>query len=539
MAEGNFFPGPTAEEIIIALGYTPENVANKATDFSVLNNTKYPTTEATNNQIIASISSVSSYFFYKTASDISTYWRMTNVSPTGGSQSITASSLAVGEHVVAAFATNAGYPNKTFYPSGWTTTHLHAEKSGGGSVTLRIDVYKRTTGGTETLICSSDASLALTGTATAYDFDALNETLDSMLASDRIVTKVVAIVASGTPNVTIYIEDAYLSRTNLPVQQTSYSNYFYSGVYASKPDPSTLADGITAWFTDKPNSNGGSYVVRSTATPGTKIWDRVGGGPVAIDTWSNCNSYNLAAYDGCTFRVTDIGAGGYDFIATGGYLRPKDNSGEAITLFAGITKYINFGGSSASYFQTGTTVTVTQTSHGFTAAEHNGSQIYLVGSTGSLVTGWFTGFTYVNADSFTCTSSVSQSTSGNLGTSTAKVYANWSYQIPSGLIKSKDSVATTSFVRSKNAAGTKTYTCEYSGTQVGSTTQNYTAAWGSLAPAGQFFEVGDDANFITSGLGAISADTTRTYQFSMQNSAGTDWTMILPSTVVWAPRYGL
>jgi hypothetical protein len=34
-----------------SLGFTPENVANKATDFSTVNNTKYPSVQAVKNQI--------------------------------------------------------------------------------------------------------------------------------------------------------------------------------------------------------------------------------------------------------------------------------------------------------------------------------------------------------------------------------------------------------------------------------------------------------------------------------------------------------
>jgi len=34
------------------IGYAPENVANKATDFTVVNNTKYPSTEAVKNELI-------------------------------------------------------------------------------------------------------------------------------------------------------------------------------------------------------------------------------------------------------------------------------------------------------------------------------------------------------------------------------------------------------------------------------------------------------------------------------------------------------
>lgn len=82
---------------------------------------------------------------------------------------------------------------------------------------------------------------------------------------------------------------------------------------------------------------------------------------------------------------------------------------------------INFGGNAATYSQTATTVTVTQTAHGFTAAADDGSSIYLTQSTGALVSGWFTNFTYLTANTFSVTSTVSQSTSGNLGTNTAEI----------------------------------------------------------------------------------------------------------------------
>lgn len=41
-----------------AIGFTPENVANKATDFTVINNVKYPTTQAVNTQIQAAIAAL-------------------------------------------------------------------------------------------------------------------------------------------------------------------------------------------------------------------------------------------------------------------------------------------------------------------------------------------------------------------------------------------------------------------------------------------------------------------------------------------------
>lgn len=94
---------------------------------------------------------------------------------------------------------------------------------------------------------------------------------------------------------------------------------------------------------------------------------------------------------------------------------------------------IMLGGSGATYSQTGTTVTVTLTAHGFLAATDNGASIYLTQSTGALLSGMFTNFTYVDANTFTCTSTVSQSTSGNLGTQTGEITID-TFTIPGGLL---------------------------------------------------------------------------------------------------------
>lgn len=101
---------------------------------------------------------------------------------------------------------------------------------------------------------------------------------------------------------------------------------------------------------------------------------------------------------------------------------PLSSGGGAFSaLAASGVQRILLGGSGATYSQTGTTVTVTLTSHGLTAAADDGSSIYLTQSTGALLSGWFTNLTYVNANSFTVTSTVSQSTSGNLGTQTGEI----------------------------------------------------------------------------------------------------------------------
>jgi hypothetical protein len=319
---GNLYPPIDQAEIIAAIGYTPEDVANKATDFSVVDDIKYPTTKAVENEILNSLSSVSSYFYYITASDIGGYYQMKNAPSSGAAQSITASNLAAGEHVVAAFATNAGYPNKSFFPIGWTRAHFHAAKTGGGSVVLRFDTYKRTSGGVETLIGSSDPIVSdLTGTITPYNLEQYNQAIVTMNTKDRIVTKIVAIVSSGTPSVSVYFEDAYLSRTDFPIQQTAAQPNTVNAITIasgvanidlSKGDFFTLAmsENITSLtFSNPPGAGFGlsktikitqnASVAKTFAMPSSFKW---AGGTVGVI------STTLSAIDRLTIVSDDNGA---------------------------------------------------------------------------------------------------------------------------------------------------------------------------------------------------------------------------------------
>lgn len=118
------------------------------------------------------------------------------------------------------------------------------------------------------------------------------------------------------------------------------------------------------------------------------------------------------------------------------------------------TQKVIHGLASATYSQTGTAVTVTCASHGMTALL-NGSQIYLVQSTGALLSGWFTALTYIDANSFSCTSSVSQSTSGNLGTNTAET-TMWSTTLDAGRLQLDSRVRTEFLFQSNATANNKT-----------------------------------------------------------------------------------
>ena len=119
------------------------------------------------------------------------------------------------------------------------------------------------------------------------------------------------------------------------------------------------------------------------------------------------------------YEITDVGNKGsiwyYDgtnWLAQGNPILCRKNKGWLLPSLA--------SANAATYSQSGTTITVQSTSHGIPNTQ-NGKDVYLVIGSGAATTGWFTNFTYVDANNFTCTSAVSQTTSGAVNTNTSKI----------------------------------------------------------------------------------------------------------------------
>jgi hypothetical protein len=129
----------------------------------------------------------------------------------------------------------------------------------------------------------------------------------------------------------------------------------------------------------------------------------------------------------------------------------------------------------STYSQTGTTITVTN--GGGTPVAHNiasgvggvGYKIYLVFGSGAAVTGWYDNFTYVDANTFTCTSATSQSTSGIVNTNTSKVVVTPLLKtIPANTLGTTGKVRFAWNYSCNNSAGTKIMAIELAGTNVSS-----------------------------------------------------------------------
>ena len=172
------------------------------------------TYNATSNQIEFATNQFAdlNLFFFKTPSDIATYYKMLTSPSTGGSQNVTVPNCS-GTTLLATFATEPSSPGNLFIPAGVFTTHFHAKRTHGGNATIYAEVYKRTSGGTETLLATTPVtSTNITLTVDAYELEIYNPSIITLLSSDRLVIKFYTVVASGTPDIGIYIEDAYLSR---------------------------------------------------------------------------------------------------------------------------------------------------------------------------------------------------------------------------------------------------------------------------------------------------------------------------------------
>lgn len=120
--------------------------------------------------------------------------------------------------------------------------------------------------------------------------------------------------------------------------------------------------------------------------------------------------------------ISDVGVNGSLWVSNGTTWSPV---GPVIlhNTYWGIIMHSMAAANAATYSQSGTTLTCTCTGHNIPATVHNGKSIHLTPGTpatgAQLATGLYTNFTYVDANTFTCESTVSQTGTGAINTNTA------------------------------------------------------------------------------------------------------------------------
>lgn len=248
---------------------------------------------------------------------------------------------------------------------------------------------------------------------------------------------------------------------------------------------------------------------------------------LTTDTYANIVAgYPAASYSGASAKCTDLNMPSGCVVISDG---TNWNLTAPINYSAMQEKWINFGGTAATYSQTGTTVTVTQASHGLPATDFNGATIYLTQSTGALLSGNFTNFQYVNANSFTCVSTVSQSTSGNLGANTAETFCPTLCTVSTSL-RYPYFVSPTVITRASVTGNNKTakiYFGDYAATSSITTNTAGATSYSNLSP--NRVEILSGTKLMMAGATTfITAYTGTTVRASSQLANAADWQCLWP-----------
>ena len=171
------------------------------------------------------------YYWTNTASDISTYLQAT-AAPYTPKTTKTYAALATGTDTLQNWATNAGIPNLTFIPTGAYSCHVHALRTGGGTVNVRCQIWEVSAVGVDIgLIGTTEASVALGTSETEYTLLYVSSSPYVMASSaSRIVARVQAIVSGSSPTVQIFVGQTADSDIALPSPTVDATNFVpYTG----------------------------------------------------------------------------------------------------------------------------------------------------------------------------------------------------------------------------------------------------------------------------------------------------------------------
>jgi hypothetical protein len=166
-----------------------------------------------------SISGLLLQFFVTAASDIGGYKAMTEAHPTGSKQTVSAS-ITGANTVIEEFASASVGLGLDYLTDGVYHVHCHAAKTGGTKVaSLFARIYRRTSGGTETLIATTDAIVSVGAVETEYDMEVAIAEVDLDL-TDRLVVKILSSPSGvgSDPTVAIYYDGVTYSRLEFPGQ---------------------------------------------------------------------------------------------------------------------------------------------------------------------------------------------------------------------------------------------------------------------------------------------------------------------------------
>lgn len=184
----------------------------------------------------APVAAEANYMLANAASDIATYDQMPSLPAfTSGALGGVTQTATVGGVLLQAFASNIGYPNVTKIPAGIFIAHYETTKAAGANnYYTYYEVWKRTAGGSETkLVTSDNSSQSALNTTIQNTVSATMLTDATLLATDRLVIKIYAVMLASTASITLNFDSTTNARLSVPSAVVDSTNFVpYAGATA-------------------------------------------------------------------------------------------------------------------------------------------------------------------------------------------------------------------------------------------------------------------------------------------------------------------
>jgi hypothetical protein len=220
--------GSVAELIVSPTGTAITGNLSASTNISAAGNVTATYFKGDGSLLTGIAPTVQVYEFANIASGVSTYltaqW-LANY--TAGAKANVTATVGLTGTLITSFITQSGYPNITVLPVGtMAVTYESTKASGNKAFYTYAELYRRTTGGTETLLATTDLSNGYTANTTEQNtLPAYIATPVAFDATDRVVVKIYAYTSQGTDSITISFDDNTNSGLQLPALPASAAQF--------------------------------------------------------------------------------------------------------------------------------------------------------------------------------------------------------------------------------------------------------------------------------------------------------------------------
>jgi hypothetical protein len=208
-------------------------------------------------------SSVQNYFLNNTASDIGGVYLVQSQTPSLDAITALSTASVIDGDTLQVFATESGKPALLYIGNGTIKFYFNASQTAGTkNSAVKFEIYKRVLAGTETLLATSATSDVLTAVDTDYAVEVESAEIIPLLVTDRIVTKVKAVItgAGTAPTIKFNVEGSEYSRTTIPIGSVDLTQFEkiinkdatggYTGLTLFKINFKNAANTFTSFFTN-------------------------------------------------------------------------------------------------------------------------------------------------------------------------------------------------------------------------------------------------------------------------------------------------